>query len=104
MTRNVTVLYTTIGTHQEAENLAKIVLSQKLAACVNIIPEGKSMYLWNGKIEQNSECYMLFKTTTVLMQKLEQLIIQKHPYDVPAILKFSPEASEKFVDYISTCI
>ncbi|PPE03410.1 divalent cation tolerance protein CutA [Holospora curviuscula] len=104
MTNNIAVLYTTIGTQQEAEQLANIMISQKLAACINIIPGGQSIYLWDGKIEQSAECYMLFKTTIEAMQELEQFIIQNHPYDVPAILKLAPESSEKFANYISKSV
>jgi periplasmic divalent cation tolerance protein len=104
MNNNIAILYTTIGTQQEAEQLANIIISQKLAACVNIIPGGKSIYLWDSKIEQSAEYYMLFKTTIEAIQELEQFIIQNHPYDVPAILKLTPESSEKFVNYISKSV
>lgn len=104
MIHKIAILYTTVRTHQEAEQLANIALSQKLVACVNIIPGGNSIYLWNGQIEQSTECYVIFKTTIENMCALEKLIIENHPYDIPAILKFHPESSEKFFSYIARSI
>jgi periplasmic divalent cation tolerance protein len=94
------VLYTTVNTEQEAKQLAESAILNRLAICVNIIPNGKSIYLWEGKVEHNHEHYMLFKTTTKLIDKLEQFILANHPYRLPAILKFNAECSEKFMDYM----
>ncbi len=103
MSRKIALLYTTVGTREEAEQLATLALVNKVASCVNIIPHGTSMYLWHGKIEQNTECYIIFKTTVEMMYPLEQLIMENHPYDIPAILKCTPESSEKFFNYINNC-
>lgn len=99
-TQGVSILYTTISTLQEAERLAHLALSEKVAVCVNIIPNGKSIYLWNGQIEQNNECYMIFKSHSTCLSKLEQWIVKNHPYDVPAILKWDVESSAAFAKYI----
>lgn len=104
MNNTIAVLYTTIGTQQEAEQLANLAIANKLAACVNILPGGKSIYLWNDKIEEAFECYMLFKTSIETAQKLEAFIIQNHPYDVPAIIKLAPKSNENFVKYIVSSI
>jgi periplasmic divalent cation tolerance protein len=100
----IAVLYTTIGTEQDAEKIAELAIFHKMAACVNIIPNGRSVYFWENKIEKNTECYMIFKTTVDQIDALEQFIIQNHPYDTPAILKFESEASESFASYISKSI
>ena len=99
--KNIAVLYTSIGNQKEAEKLANIIISQRLAACIHILPGGKSIYFWNGKVEQNVECYMLLKTKVESIQALEELIIANHPYELPSILRFSAEAYEKFANYIS---
>jgi periplasmic divalent cation tolerance protein len=100
MNKNLLVLYSTVGTKKQAEKLATIALSARKASCVNILPAGKSIYLWENKIEQNDEFYLLFKTSPELVNELEQLIIENHPYDLPAILKFDVEGSQEFVNYI----
>lgn len=96
----ISVLYTTVGTMKDAERLAKLAVTDKVAACVNITPGGRSIYFWNDVIEQNEECYMLFKTTSALMPQLEQWILKNHPYDVPAILKYDFNSSDEFSAYI----
>jgi len=97
----IAVLYTTIGTEKEAEAIAQLAISHKMAACVNIMPGGRSVYFWDNKIETNTECYMVFKTTTDRIGALEQFIINHHPYEVPAILIFNAESSDLFAGYIS---
>lgn len=104
MNNEVAILYTTVSSEKDAEHLAHLALSSKVAACANIIPNGKSVYLWNGKIEQSAEFYILFKTTIAMLSTLEQLITGNHPYDTPAILKFNPESSESFFSYITRSI
>ncbi|MGL5719964.1 MAG: divalent-cation tolerance protein CutA [Alphaproteobacteria bacterium] len=98
--KNAIVLYTTVSTEQEASQLAESAILNKLAVCVNIIPNGKSIYLWEGNAEHAHEHYMLFKTTKNLIDKLEKFILANHPYQLPAIFKFNAECSEKFMDYM----
>lgn len=104
MVYKISILYTTVGTEKEAEQLANLALLNKVAVCVNIIPNGKSIYLWNNNIEQSTECYLIFKTTLETIDELEQLIIKNHPYQTPAILKFNPDTSENFFHYITHSI
>ncbi len=104
MAHRIATLYTTVGTEEEAVHLAQLALSSQMAACVNITPNGKSIYLWESKIEQASEYYILFKTTEILISSLEQLIIKNHPYNLPAILKLNIEASEKFASYVAQSV
>lgn len=94
------LLYTTIDTIDNAQILVKLALEAKLAACANIIPGGQSIYLWNDTIEQNSECYILFKTTMKNMNALQQLMTDHHPYDTPAILICDVQTSQNFFDYL----
>lgn len=101
MQQSISVLYTTVGTQIEAEKMARNAIDNKLAVCVNIIPGGQSIYRWNDQIEQASECYMLFKTTHDLLPDLEAWILNHHPYDTPAILKWQAATSCAFEAYIN---
>ena len=103
-TNKISLLYTTVAGEQEAKKLANIALSSNAAVCVNIIQNGNSMYLWNGKIEESSECYLIFKTNAQLLPKLEELILQNHPYELPSILKFDAIANDSFLDYINNAL
>ena len=100
----IEVLYTTVGTEAEAEKLANLAIANKMAACVNILGGGRSIYRWEEKVEQSNEYYMLFKTTAERLFALEQFIIQNHPYDVPAILKWQCQSSLAFYDYVNALL
>lgn len=104
MNQTIMILYTTIGTIEEAEKLAEIALSHKLAACVNILSNGQSIYLWEGKIEKNNECYLIFKTDANHIDNLETLLLKHHPYKVPAILKWECKTSDDFYDYVKNSL
>jgi len=75
-------------------------LLERLACCVNLFPQGESLYLWNGAIERAQECYALFKTSPELLERLEGFLREHHPYETPAILKGLCSSSENFFDYI----
>lgn len=100
MNNQIAVTYTTVATEQDAQTLAKQVLTGKYAACVNILPLGKSNYWWEGKIEESAEYYLLFKTTLDKSAQLEFFILQNHPYTVPAILTSYHHTTQAFADYI----
>lgn len=97
----IAILYTTIGTQQDAEKLAKQMVTEKYAACVNIIPKAVSIYAWEGKVEQSSECLMIFKTDISKVNDLQERIGKDHPYAVPAILQGNIKASPCFYQYIN---
>lgn len=69
-----------------AHNLAKLLLAEKLCACVNILPQVESLYLCDNKLEETTEVSMLIKTTKDCYPELEKAIKENHPYDVPEII------------------
>lgn len=69
-----------------ADSLARSLVEQGLAACVNILGPVASVYRWQGQIEQASEIPLLIKTTQARYRELEQAILQAHPYEVPEIV------------------
>lgn len=69
-----------------AEAIAMAVVEDRLAACVNILPPCRSIYLWLGAIESASEIPLLIKTTTERYAELEAVIKTHHPYTVPEII------------------
>lgn len=97
----LSLLYTTVSNESEANKLAQLALDRKLAACVNIIPSGRSIYLWKGKIENNPECYMLFKTLPENIESLKILLLEHHPYDTPALIHWDAQTSAGFFEYIN---
>lgn len=69
-----------------AHSIARALVEQKLAACVNVFPGVRSVYRWQGNIEQASEVTLLIKSTQDRYAELEAAIKAAHPYDVPEII------------------
>jgi periplasmic divalent cation tolerance protein len=86
----VSVLYSTIGTIEDARRIAHALIKEKLVACVNIIPKIESIYRWQGHIEESTECVLLAKTTEQNIEKAIQKIRSLHPYELPDIIVFPP--------------
>jgi periplasmic divalent cation tolerance protein len=69
-----------------AGELANSIIELKLAACVNIISNIKSVYRWQGKIERDLEVQLQIKTSSELYTELETQIIRLHPYDIAEVI------------------
>ncbi|MBP7819814.1 MAG: divalent-cation tolerance protein CutA [Candidatus Methanofastidiosum sp.] len=80
------IVLTTVPNEEVAKNLSKILLENRVAACVNIIPNVKSLYWWNRLIEFSNELLLLIKTTEEKYNELEALIKKNHPYEIPEII------------------
>ncbi len=69
-----------------AARIAHALVEQGLAACVNILAPCRSIYRWQGKIEDTIEIPLLIKTTALAYPALEERLRQLHPYEVPEII------------------
>ncbi len=98
------LLYTTVSSLAEAEELAQGALQAKLAACVNILSQGHSLYIWQGQIEKAKEYYLLFKTSAALLTPLQAWILQHHSYETPAILSWEAKPSKAFGQYLQEAL
>ncbi len=80
------LVLTTLGNEQDATRVAKALVERRLAACVNIVGPVRSIYRWQGKIEDDSELLLLIKTRADRFADLERAIGEVHPYDVPELV------------------
>jgi periplasmic divalent cation tolerance protein len=71
---------------EAAAKLARLLVEEKLAACVNLLPGLKSTYWWEGKIEESAECLLFAKTDKRLVSALIKKVKAHHPYRVPEII------------------
>lgn len=69
-----------------ARNLAEMLVRERLAACVNIVPAVHSVYEWQGAVQQETECQLLIKTTRERYAALEEALRGHHPYELPEII------------------
>ncbi len=82
-----------------AQELAARVLGEKLAACATLLPGATSLYYWEGKLQQEYEVQMLFKSDRQHQQALLTYLKQHHPYQTPELLVLPVMAGDK--DYLS---
>jgi periplasmic divalent cation tolerance protein len=80
------IVFCTCPNHAEASQLAHSIVTDGVAACVNIIPAIESVYRWQGKIETSHEVLLLIKTTRTLFPALRELIVKLHSYDTPEVI------------------
>jgi periplasmic divalent cation tolerance protein len=83
------LIFSTVSEIKTGEKIAKTLVDEKLAACVNIIPYIKSFYIWEGKTEEDDEALMIIKTEKELEDKIIQRIKELHPYSLPEIISFN---------------
>ena len=95
------IIYTTVETQEKADRIASILLEACVAACVQMTPI-VSTYRWKGKIERANEIRLSIKTTDALYSRVEELIKQNHPYEVPQIVKLPITAGlQDYLEWIS---
>jgi periplasmic divalent cation tolerance protein len=80
------VVVSTFATADDAARVARAVVEERLAACVNLLPGVRSIYRWQGAIEDASEVLAVFKTTAATFDALRARIVQLHGYDVPEVI------------------
>ena len=77
---------TTTGTRDDAQRIARALVEERLAACVQVAGPVASTYRWKGQIETSEEWQCWAKTRQSLYERVEQTIRRLHPYEVPEIL------------------
>ena len=82
----IILILASVPDKQTANNLASMLVQERLAACVNIMPEVISYYRWEGKINTDSELLLLIKTQSSKFEPVKEYILKKHPYDLPEII------------------
>jgi periplasmic divalent cation tolerance protein len=86
MASDFVIVLTTFPMDQDVERFATTLVSERLAACVNVLPPMRSIYTWKGSIETADERQLVIKTTAGRVRDLEARITALHPYEVPELL------------------
>jgi len=80
------IVYITAPNEDEAAKIANTLVERGLAGCANIIKDIRSIYSWQGKIEDEKEVLMIVKTKATLFGALQAAVKELHPYSVPEII------------------
>jgi periplasmic divalent cation tolerance protein len=93
---------TTTPTREDAAHIAEVLISRRLAACVQVIDTIDSTYWWKGKVERTTEWLCLIKTERRLYAEVEAAIREAHPYEVPEVLALEVAAgSDAYLRWLS---
>jgi periplasmic divalent cation tolerance protein len=92
------IILSTFPNTEAARAAAEVLVGERLAACVNILPGVESVYRWEGKVESGAEVLAVIKTSAELWTALEQRLRELHPYEVPEIVALSAtEVAESYL-------
>lgn len=95
------VVFITAPNEEEAVKISKTLVEEKLAGCINIVKNVRSIYFWQGKIEDDSEVLMIVKTRSELFSKLEEKVKEIHSYTVPEIIGIKiKKGSESYLRWL----
>jgi periplasmic divalent cation tolerance protein len=80
------VVLSTCDSEESAVALARALVEERVAACVNVIPGARSIYRWQGKIEDAAEWVLVIKSRRDRFERLREAIVRLHSYEVPEVI------------------
>ena len=100
MTDKIVVL-STCGSPEEAERIARALVSKRLAACVNLLPAVRSIYRWKGAVEDAQETLLVIKSSRALFDELRAEIEKLHSYEVAEVVAMPiVDGSEAYLEWL----
>jgi periplasmic divalent cation tolerance protein len=98
---NIVLVLTTVADDDHAERLARQLVDERLAACVNVYPSMVSIYRWKGHVERDAERQVVIKTTRAHLDKLEARLKESHPYELPEFVVLEVQGgSQAYLDWV----
>jgi periplasmic divalent cation tolerance protein len=95
------VVLITVPQEEEAAKMANTLIDERLAACVNILKDIRSLYRWKGAIEDEGEVLMVVKTQERLFENLAKRVKQMHSYSVPEIIALPiVKGSDNYIQWL----
>lgn len=80
------VIFVTTSSEEEARKVAELLLGQRKAACINIVPRVDSSFWWQGKLDSARESLLIIKTRASLLPEIIEMVKSVHSYEVPEII------------------
>ncbi|HEY1307690.1 MAG TPA: divalent-cation tolerance protein CutA [Vicinamibacterales bacterium] len=98
---SVSIVLTTFGKDDDARAVATVLVEERLAACVNILPRITSIYAWKGSVSQDEEQQLVIKTSTNKLAALEARLRELHPYEVPEFVVIHANGgADSYLDWV----
>ena len=94
------IVLTTVGADADAAAIARTLVEERLAACVNLLPEMTSIYRWKGSVEQEREQQLVIKTAADRVEALRVRLRTLHPYELPEFVVLTAGASEAYAAWV----
>ena len=99
------IVFVTCESREQAETIAQSVVSEKLAACVNVLPGIRSCYVWEGRLTWSDEVLLVIKTTRGRFDQLQERIKALHSYSVPEIVGVTIDAAfDRYAEWIESSV
>ena len=99
------IVLCTVPDRETGEQIASTLVSEQLAACVNIIPGITSIYRWKGTVVQDQEALLLIKTGRDVWQPLQARFRELHPYELPEIIAVPIHTGQTdYIQWITSCL
>ncbi len=89
------LVVTSVGTEEQALDIAHTLVRRRLAACVNILPGVRSVYRWKGKVQSDGELVLFVKTLAANFEAVRGVITALNAYELPEIVAFPPGAADR---------
>src|SRR5881409_3763311 len=99
------IVFVTCESKEQAETIAQTIVTEKLAACVNLLPGIRSCYMWERHLTWSDEVLLLIKTTRGRFDQMQDRIKELHSYSVPEIVAVTIDSAfDKYLDWIDTSV
>lgn len=100
---SVNALHVFCGSKAEAEKIGRVLIEEGLAACANIMGEVRSIYRWQGKIEEGAEWLLILKTSHAVLPQIIDRVRTLHSYELPAIVAYDVAAGlDPYLSWVET--
>ena len=99
------IVLTTFGAQADAAAFARVLVDERLAACVNVLPAMTSVYRWKGATEEEREQQLVIKTTSDRVEALQARFHELHPYELPEFLVLSvSDGSPAYLEWLGASV
>jgi periplasmic divalent cation tolerance protein len=96
----IVILLTTLQDEERAEAIARALVTERLAACVNVLPPMISIYRWKGTVERDVERQLVVKTTRDRVAAVQSRVRELHPYELPELLVLPAAGGAEYLDWV----